>query len=260
MIRFACPGCNATFSVGDEKAGKTGKCPKCQSQFVIPEAEGGPAPSSPPPPPPPVSDDDEIAPCPGCQARLSVSVSDLGVDVECPYCKTVYKAKRPGATPQQPKPRSAASDAPSSVDADRPSRPRRPRDDEEEAPRSHRRDRDDEDDDTRPSRRRRDEDEDDDDDGEEAQPRRKKKRRRNYEPHRGTKILIFGLLGFFCCPIIFGLIAINMANVDLEKMDNRQMDPEGAGLTKAGKILGIVSIVLGIISVVANVALFAIGK
>ena len=37
MIRFACPGCSSTFTVADEKAGKTGKCPKCHIQFTIPQ-------------------------------------------------------------------------------------------------------------------------------------------------------------------------------------------------------------------------------
>jgi len=85
MIRFSCPGCGATYSVDDAKGGKTGKCPKCQSQFVIPAAEGGAAPPPlPKSPPSPASDPNapvEIAPCPKCDARLSVSASDLGVDV-----------------------------------------------------------------------------------------------------------------------------------------------------------------------------------
>ena len=100
MIRFACPGCGAKFTVDDARGGRTGKCPKCQAQFQIPMPEGAPpAPpvtaaaeppaTFPPPPPPDPSAPVEINPCPGCQARLSVAASDLGVDVECPYCKTV---------------------------------------------------------------------------------------------------------------------------------------------------------------------------
>src|SRR6478735_7478190 len=102
MIRFSCPGCGATYTVDDAKGGKTGKCPKCQSQFVIPAAEGGGAGDAPPPlpkslsvPKSPSVDPNapvEIAPCPKCDARLSVAAADVGADVECPYCKTVYKA------------------------------------------------------------------------------------------------------------------------------------------------------------------------
>ncbi|MGL6073247.1 MAG: MJ0042-type zinc finger domain-containing protein [Fimbriiglobus sp.] len=93
MIRFSCPGCAAAFTVDDSKAGKAGKCPKCESQFVIPEAEGSPAPST----SAESNEAVEINPCPKCNARLTVAASDLGLDVECPHCKTVYPATRPGA-------------------------------------------------------------------------------------------------------------------------------------------------------------------
>lgn len=136
MIRFSCPGCGATYSVDDSKAGKTGKCPKCQSQFQIPVPEGvAPAPStgsrtSATLPPPPPADPDapvEIAPCPGCQARLSVAAADLGIDVECPYCQTVYQATRPDGSATSSKVRVPVPQD----DEDRPSRRRR-RDEEDE--------------------------------------------------------------------------------------------------------------------------------
>ena len=154
MIKFACPGCAAVFSVGDEKAGKSGKCPKCESQFMIPEAEPPAVGAAPPPlsPPPPAEDPGvEIKPCPGCQAKLTVSPGDLGLDVECPYCKTVYKAKKLGGTAAAP----AVDDRPSPRPRDdRPKRRNRGDDDDEDRP-SKRRDRYDDDDDDRPSRRRR---------------------------------------------------------------------------------------------------------
>jgi hypothetical protein len=113
--------------VDDAKGGKTGKCPKCQSQFVIPAAEGlSPAtdPSAP----------IEIAPCPGCAARLSVAASDLGVDVECPYCRTVYTAKKAGAevAPRSRPRRLEEDDRPSRRDDDEGDRPRRRRRDEDD--------------------------------------------------------------------------------------------------------------------------------
>jgi TM2 domain-containing membrane protein YozV/DNA-directed RNA polymerase subunit M/transcription elongation factor TFIIS len=181
MIRFACPGCGATYSVDDAKGGKTGKCPKCQSQFQIPAPEGSPAPppataadsrvSLPPPPPPDPNAPVEIAPCPGCQARLSVAATDIGVDVECPYCKTVYQAARADKPPTKSKIRVAP------VADDRPSRQRR---DEEE-------------DDDRPSRRRRRDEEDEDD-----RPRRRTRRRYDIESKRimaGILALLVGWLG-----------------------------------------------------------------
>src|SRR4051794_34484563 len=93
MIRFACPGCGAAYAVPDEKGGKTGRCPKCQAEFVIPAP--GPDVAASPLPPAGAADTVEIAPCPGCRARLSVARTDLGVDVECPYCRAVYTAVEP---------------------------------------------------------------------------------------------------------------------------------------------------------------------
>jgi predicted Zn finger-like uncharacterized protein len=36
MISFNCPGCQASYTVSDERAGKQGKCPKCQTPFTVP--------------------------------------------------------------------------------------------------------------------------------------------------------------------------------------------------------------------------------
>lgn len=152
MIRFACPGCQATYTVGDEKAGKNGKCPKCQSAFVIPGPEGSDAPPpppsfpapppmyAPPPPPPPAADPNaavEIAPCPKCQTRLSVSPADIGLNVQCPTCATTFLATSTHAVsvpnPAPPPPVTRDRDD----DDDRPSRRRR-RDDDDDDRRSRR--------------------------------------------------------------------------------------------------------------------------
>ena len=63
------------------------------------------------------------------------------------------------------------------------------------------------------------------------------------QPHRGAMILTFGILSFFVCQI-FGIVAWVMANGDLQEMKSGRMDPEGEGLTKAGKIISIVSLAL----------------
>lgn len=181
MIRFACPGCSSTFSVDDAKAGKSGKCPKCGAAFIIPASEAPaaappPLPAAPPPlPPPPVpvpqpsappADPNapvEIDPCPKCQTKLSVAVSDLGNDVECPYCKTVFASARAGTRPPAPPPapgRKSSAD----LDFEGKPKPRRDRDDVEDDDRPRRRRRDDDEEDDRPSKRRgsrRDEDDED---------------------------------------------------------------------------------------------------
>lgn len=194
MIRFSCPGCGATYSVDDAKAGKTGKCPKCQGQFVIPAAADGPPPL--PSAPAPAADPGapvEIAPCPGCQARLSVAASDLGVNVECPYCKTVYAAARSGGEAAS-KPVRAPVSKPAGNDfafADD-DKPKRRRDDEEDDRPARRSRRDDDED--RPSRRRRDDDDEYDD-----RPKKKKRKSRydDVESKRITAGILALLVGGF---------------------------------------------------------------
>jgi predicted Zn finger-like uncharacterized protein len=68
------------------------------------------------------------------------------------------------------------------------------------------------------------------------------------KPHRGTTVLVLGLLGWFfsCCPLvgfILGGSALTMGNRDLRLMARNRMDRAGKGLTQAGKILGIVGLV-----------------
>lgn len=76
------------------------------------------------------------------------------------------------------------------------------------------------------------------------------------QPHRGGTILTLGILGIFCCAIM-GICAWVMGNEDIKQMNMGRMDPSGRGITQAGRILGIISVVLWIISVFANLALNA---
>jgi len=68
-------------------------------------------------------------------------------------------------------------------------------------------------------------------------------------PHRGTMILVFGILGLVLC-VIFGIIAWVMGNGDLNAIARGEMDPAGEGLTKAGKICGMISVILNIVAIV----------
>ena len=70
-------------------------------------------------------------------------------------------------------------------------------------------------------------------------------------------ILIFGILSFLCCPLIFGLLAITMGGADLKEMDAGRMDPSGRGMTKAGQICGIIGLVLWVLLTIARFALMA---
>ncbi len=62
-------------------------------------------------------------------------------------------------------------------------------------------------------------------------------------PHRGTMILVFGILGLVVC-CFFGIVAWSMGSNDLREMDAGRMDPSGRSNTNAGRILGIVSVIL----------------
>jgi hypothetical protein len=78
------------------------------------------------------------------------------------------------------------------------------------------------------------------------------------KPHRGTTILVLGILGLVACGIC-GIIAWVMGNQDLKEMDQGIMDPAGRGNTSAGRICGIISVVLSIVAIVVWTAIIAIG-
>lgn len=72
------------------------------------------------------------------------------------------------------------------------------------------------------------------------------------EPHRGTTVLVLGILGILICPIC-GIIAWVMGNKDIPKMLANTMDPQGLGSTKAGKVCGIISVILWALGIIAYV-------
>lgn len=66
-------------------------------------------------------------------------------------------------------------------------------------------------------------------------------------PHRGGMILCFGILTWVLCPV-FGVVAWVMANGDLRQMEAGTMDMSGKDMTKTGKILGMVNVILWILA------------
>jgi len=69
-----------------------------------------------------------------------------------------------------------------------------------------------------------------------------------YKPHRGTMVLVLGILSMVLC-VICGIIAWVMGNADLKEMDAGTMDPAGRGLTQAGKICGMVGCILNLVAI-----------
>lgn len=69
--------------------------------------------------------------------------------------------------------------------------------------------------------------------------------RPNYgTPHRGTTVLVLGILGVTCC-FICAPIAWIMGNNDMKAINNGTMDPTGKTQTQVGMILGIIGTILG---------------
>ena len=77
-------------------------------------------------------------------------------------------------------------------------------------------------------------------------------------PHRGGVILALGILGLVCC-FICGIIAWVMGNNDLREMAAGRMDRSGQGMTQAGKICGMISVILWLIVVVIQILALLLG-
>jgi len=78
------------------------------------------------------------------------------------------------------------------------------------------------------------------------------------KPHRGTLILVLGILGLVVCAPL-AIAAWVMGAGDLKEMDAGTMDPSGRGTTQAGKICGIIGTILFILGIVIFGIVFAFG-
>ena len=78
------------------------------------------------------------------------------------------------------------------------------------------------------------------------------------KPHRGTLILVFGILGLVIC-LPLGIAAWIMGSGDLKQIDAGTMDPSGRSMTSAGKIIGMIATILGIIGFVVAVVVIGFG-
>jgi hypothetical protein len=69
------------------------------------------------------------------------------------------------------------------------------------------------------------------------------------KPHRAATVLVLGILGLVLC-FICGIIAWVMGSNDLKEMDAGRMDPAGRGMTQAGKICGMIGVLLQLVGIV----------
>jgi predicted Zn finger-like uncharacterized protein len=223
--------------------------------------------------------------CPECSRKLRIPDDLLGKKVKCPDCQGTFTAEAEDAPAEKPAVDEGVEEKPSSrrkrsaPPAEEEERPKRRRgrddedDDEEDRP-SRRRPRrfeddeddDEEDEDDRPSKRRRrrfDDDEDDDDDD-----YRRSRVRRDLEPHRGTLILVLGILstclgafGMCCFGVLLGPVALGlgipawvMGHGDRKRMAAGTLDPSGRGPTTGGYVCGIVGTCLGALALLLSIA------
>jgi hypothetical protein len=173
----------------------------------------------------------DIIHCPSCQRKLQVPETLIGQDVQCPSCGATFQAK---GSPRPPLPQPAFEPA------------------RKEEPASE-----------RPDRRSWLDDEEDIDQDEDQDRAVGRRSRMDVVPHRGTLILVLGILslvlgGLLGVGFALGPIAWIMGNNDLAFIRAGRMDPEGEGLTNAGRICGIISTVLLGLTLVACL-LFCMG-
>lgn len=77
------------------------------------------------------------------------------------------------------------------------------------------------------------------------------------KPHRGTLVLVFGILGLVVCGPL-GIAAWVMGNNDLKEMAAGTMDPSGRSLTSGGRICGMIASILMIVAAVLGVLALAV--
>jgi hypothetical protein len=149
-------------------------------------------------------------PCPSCNRELRVPDQLLGKLVKCPACSTTFTANlsQPSSpTGQEANPEAYSPDQRPPPLEDIPDEPGGVEEDENYEPRA-----------TRPRRRR-----------------------RYYIEHRGAMVLTLGILSLVMCPLqVLGPVAWVMGNNDLAAMRAGRMDPQGEGITQAGRICGII--------------------
>ena len=79
------------------------------------------------------------------------------------------------------------------------------------------------------------------------------------EPHRGTLILVLGILSLVLCGFFTGIPAWIMGKGDLAKIKDGIMNPEGEGPTKAGMICGMICCIISAVGIGLIILLMILG-
>ena len=79
------------------------------------------------------------------------------------------------------------------------------------------------------------------------------------EESQATTILVLGILGLLCSCSPLGVAAWVMGNRELEAIDAGRRNPDNRGTANAGRIIGIVATVLGLIALVVFFSFLFLG-
>jgi len=174
--------------------------------------------------------------CPSCRRPLRVPDDLLGTTVKCPGCEEIFQAavaEQPVGPAPEPGDGLAVFERRDLFREELPAPPRRTR-----------------------SRRDRD---DDDDEFDDPPPRRF---RRDLPPHRGTLILVLGVISLFlawntCLGFIPGIPAYILGTADIKKMRMGLMDPRGESQTNTGRWIGLIASIINLVGCFIGALWFA---
>lgn len=205
MINFSCPGCQATFKLPDEIAGKTARCSKCNQRFTVPGGKPKPAPAAPaampaapaaasPPPPP---------------NKAALNPTPQALEAEVLEAEVIDEPIPP---PRRPAQRARATDDVDVVDevqeVDEAAIQESPRRGRKPAPAY---DEDDDDDRRRPRRRDRDDRDRDDWDDDEDPDRPRRKRRREGSGNSKMGVIMASIGGGAFVMMIVSFVGMTMS-------------------------------------------------
>lgn len=79
------------------------------------------------------------------------------------------------------------------------------------------------------------------------------------EESQATTILVLGILSFLCSCFPLGIAAWVLGNRELQAIDAGMRNPANRGTANAGRIIGIVATVLGLVGFVLLIAFLFLG-
>lgn len=79
------------------------------------------------------------------------------------------------------------------------------------------------------------------------------------EESQATTILVLGILSLLCSCLPLGVAAWIMGNRELQAIDSGRRNPDNRGTANAGRIIGIVATVLGLIVLIIFFAFLFLG-